>query len=348
MSQPSPKRKIVKERYLVYLLIAFLLTAGTARGAVPVKVIFDTDMAGDCDDCGALAVLNKLADLGEAEILACVADSNERQKSVAASISAINTYYGRPNIPIGTCHTPGGTVIDGPYADDLREKFPQHALPDDQEPDALAVYRSALASAPDGSVTVISVGFFSNLRVLLQSQPDSVSPLSGMDLVRAKVKQLVVMGGRFPMSDPIYGEYNFSVSVPADTQFVVSRWPTPILFSGFEIGQKVIAGQVLASAPATNPVRRAYEFLTKGNLARGRPSWDLTAVLAAVRDPHTYWDISPSGTVVVSAIGTDKWISAPNAGRSYLIQKTPAQDNIEKVLNDFLAMPPGSGVKVGQ
>jgi purine nucleosidase len=329
--------------------IVLLLAAGAcplwADGApgekpAPVKIIFDTDMSSDCDDCGALAVLNKLADQGEAEILACVANSRERQRAVAASISAINTYYGRRDIPIGTYQGADAAKVGSSYATELRDKFPHHALPDDQEPTALSVERTALISAPDASVTIVSVGFFANLRELLQSLPDAASPLSGMDLVRAKVKELVVMGGQFPKSNPVHGEYNFSASIPLDTQYVVGNWPTPILFSGYEIGAPIISGKALAGTPMTNPVRRAYELSQHNCLQTGRSSWDLTAVLAAVRDPHLYWDVSPSGACDVSISGTDEWKPQPDRGRSYLIKKVPPQE-IGVVLDGLMALPPG-------
>ena len=64
----------------------------------PVKVIFDTDIGNDCDDAGALALLHRLCDKGEAELLAathCFSSS-----SVAGCIDAINRFYGR-DVPIG-------------------------------------------------------------------------------------------------------------------------------------------------------------------------------------------------------------------------------------------------------
>ena len=36
----------------------------------PIKIIFDTDIGGDCDDAGALALIHRLCDKGEAELLA--------------------------------------------------------------------------------------------------------------------------------------------------------------------------------------------------------------------------------------------------------------------------------------
>lgn len=300
----------------------------------PVKVIFDTDMQNDCDDAGALATLHKLADLDEAEILACVVDSRGTEKAMAATVSAINTYYGRPTIPIGTYQAKiKGLGKRSSYVAKIRDEFPHHALPDDEEPTALSVYRTALAAAPDSSVSIISVGFLPNLSDLLKSVPDAISPLSGADLVRAKVKRLVVMGGEFPKGADACN----LVGDSAATQYVVAHWPTPILFSGAEIGNKIMTGKVLAATPASNPVRRAYEL--HGNLRGGRQSWDLTAVLAAVRDPHLYWDVSASGTINVARDGKDEWVPTPDQGHTYLIEKLPPED-VAKVLNDLISAPP--------
>ncbi len=81
--------------------LAFLLLCSLAL-AEHARVIFDTDMANDCDDTGALAVLHALADRGEAEILAVVTNRKDPSNASAAACAAINGYYGRPDIPIGT------------------------------------------------------------------------------------------------------------------------------------------------------------------------------------------------------------------------------------------------------
>ena len=303
---------------------------------LPVSVILDTDMSGDCDDVGALAILNKLADSGEARILACVADGHDLDKAIAASIDAINTYYGRPHIPIGTYQGPKCPATKSLYTAQLRNEFPHTALPDDQEPKAVNIYRAALASADDNSVTIISIGFLINLEELLQSSPDAQSPLNGTELVRKKVKQLVVMGGKFPKSDP-NGEYNFAHGGGGiETQYAIENWPTPILFSGFEIGAAIHTGSKLAVAPASDPVRRAYELHTS---FKGRPSWDLTAVLAAVRDPNLYWTIELNGYCKVNANGTNEWSLTPHRGHSYLVAKVPPSD-VANLLDNLLTLSP--------
>jgi hypothetical protein len=221
----------------------------------------------------------------------------------------------------------------------LRDEFLHTALPDDQESKAVDIYRATLAAAPDGSIVIISIGFLVNLAELLQSPPDAWSPLHGIELVRKKVRQLVIMGGQFPKSDPNKGEYNFAGCGGApDTQYAMENWPTPILLTGFELGGAIITGAKLAAAPASNPVRRTYELHTS---FKGRQSWDLTAILAAIRDPNLYWTIESNGYCKVNANGTNEWSPTPHRGHSYLVAKVPVID-VANLLDDLLALPPGA------
>jgi inosine-uridine nucleoside N-ribohydrolase len=64
-------------------------------------------------------------------------------------------------------------------------------------PDALKLLRRLLAAQPDGSVTLVQVGYFSNFAALLDTPADEISPLKGVELVRRKVKLLSVMAGAF-------------------------------------------------------------------------------------------------------------------------------------------------------
>ena len=73
--------------------------------ADPVRIVFDTDMIGDYDDVGAMAVLHKLADAGECEILATV--SSTHSNASVGTIEILNRYYGRPDIPVGAAKGDG-------------------------------------------------------------------------------------------------------------------------------------------------------------------------------------------------------------------------------------------------
>lgn len=185
--------------------------------AEPVRIVFDTDMAGDCDDAGALAVLHALADGGECEILAITTNRKDQTGASAAAVSAINHWYGRPGIPIGT-DKEGGTTSTPPrssYTEALRDHFPNSARADSDMPDALDIYRKALAGAPDNRVVVCCVGALSNLEDLLKNE---------RALVDKKVKNLVVMGGEFSNSFENRPETNIRVDIPA-AKYVTENWP---------------------------------------------------------------------------------------------------------------------------
>ncbi len=322
--------------------------APPAAHSVPQKIIFDTDMTGDCDDAGALAVLHALADRGEAEILAIATNRKCSTNASAAACAAINTYYGRPSIPIGT-DKDGGKMrndIRSPYTEALRDEFPHNALPDDRMPDALAIYRRALASAPDGSVVICAVGALSNLEDLLRSGPDVHSPLTGRELIRRKVKHLAIMGGDFPRTR--VPERNVELDTAAAAT-VANEWPTPQYWQGDTVGNAIITGTELQATPPANPVRRAYELrLTYGytSLAIGKPSYDQATVLLAVRGPDSgYWDTTSGGHVVIDSEGHTRWAQGDTAtggatGHHYVTIKNRYPEPLRALIADLQSAPP--------
>jgi inosine-uridine nucleoside N-ribohydrolase len=191
----------------------------------PVKVIFDTDMQSDVDDIGAMAVLHALADRGEIEILGTMV-SVIYPWSVPC-VDAVNTFYGRPDLPLGTVKGKG-VLRTSSYARQIAEEFP-HDLETDTAPDAVELYRKLLAGQPDKSVVILTVGYLTNLAGLLDSQPDQWSPLKGRDLVQQKVKNWVCMGGIFPKGL----ETNLRYDAPSSAK-AINEWPTPIIFTGWE------------------------------------------------------------------------------------------------------------------
>ena len=285
-----------------WLLLCLLVLAPRVSGAEPVRIIYDTDMAGDVDDVGALAILHAMADLGEAEILA--AGISSRNEHVGPCLDAINTWYGRPDLPIGYQRgiqagypTDTGEVNESKYAEAVAKAFPHRLARSSDAPDAALLYRRILAAQPDGSVVIVSVGFLTNLKGLLDTPPDALSPLSGEDLVRRKVRLWVCMGGKFPDGrfDNGEGEYNLRVDRAAALR-VMNDWPTPAVFSGFEIGDRVLTGKGLRALPETSPVRAAYLHF---NGLTDRESWDQTAVLYAVRGAAGYWKESEPGLALM-------------------------------------------------
>jgi hypothetical protein len=318
-----------------------------------VRVILDTDMSGDCDDAGALALLHALADRDECEILAVVTNRKDKTNASAAAVDVINTYYGRPNLPIGADKAgPTDLQRTSSYTRALRDEFPHDAQPDDQMPDALDVYRRVLAKQLDESVTICSVGALSNLAELWRREPA---------LVLAKVRRLVVMGGEFP--NGARPETNIRTHREA-ARVVASQWLGEIVWHGYEIGNRLITGAGLKQTPKCHPVRRAYELKPFGKrpaIEGGQPSWDQGAVLFAVRGANAQgeaaaqpasklssqppvskkpiWRAVRGGSVIVDEEGVTKWERGPITGHHYMkLQGDPAK--LAAIIESLMIQPP--------
>lgn len=283
------------------------------------KIIFDTDMGPDYDDIGAIAVLHALADSGECDILATVA--SDAHPTAAPTIDLFNRYYGRTDLLVGQA-VAGSPDFTAPnnwnaYLIDLFGK----ELSDQTYPDAVSVYRKVLAEQADQSVTIVTVGFLSNLHALLKSSSDQHSPLSGVDLVKKKVKKLVSMAGSFPSGT----EFNVHQH-PEASIGVFEHWPTPILFSGFEIGAHIMTGAKVAARESHDPVSKGYAYNLETFAENGeqhRNSWDQTTVLVAVRDPERYFYVNGPGKFEVREDGSNRWNPESDAQHYFLGHKYP-------------------------
>ena len=92
-------------------------------------------------------------------------------------------------------------------------------------PDGWRLYRRLLAAQPDHSVSIVSVGFVTCLAQLLQSAPDSYSSLSGVELVRQKVKCIYLQGGVFGEAEE--PDFNFAQGLTFAKTFF-QKWPQEV------------------------------------------------------------------------------------------------------------------------
>ena len=322
-----------------------------ASASGPVPIIVDTDIFSDADDVGALATAFGLQIRGEATVIAIGVNTRTSRPAVATNswkcAAAVAQFYNSASVPIGTDMPNNGTAVNtvdfvGPCA--------QLASPSTPAPDtAVNVFRRALAAQPNGSVVMVATGYEENLSNLLNSPPDSISALSGRDLISQKVKTLVVMGGRYP-SGP--GETNFAGN-PAAAQDVSANWPTRIVYSGTEIGDAVHTGNTISSVhPANSPVRVAYEAFVGAN--NWIYSYDLAAAYHAVRPGDSLLVESASGTNAINGSGGN--VFTTGAGNRYYVSLTNATslDSSIEALLDTLPPPPAdttppvmSGVAAG-
>ena len=326
-----------------------------SRSPIP-KIIFDTDMYTDFDDAGALACLHVLADAGECEILATIANTPGCMSVAMCEI--INSYYGRPGIPVGCARSGGksgcsewhvkryGATVEK-YA-----KWVKHRNSSDA-PDAVETYRRVLAAQPDKSVVICSVGFLNNLRHLLESPPDVISPLDGKALVAKKVRLWVAMACKYPDGK----EYNSATDAEA-SRIVIGNWPTPVIFTDWNYGIDCFAGRALAEANhKDNPVADVFagnipsRDEIRSDSARqmrncygmgGRSAWDETAVLIAVRGTEPYFNINRGTYRMVGKDGANEWAPDEENGPHLRVTERMPKAEVARIIDELMMRKPRS------
>jgi inosine-uridine nucleoside N-ribohydrolase len=324
-------------RKIIFYSCIVLLFASFSEKTNSVNIIFDTDIAPDYDDVGAMAILHAFEDNNEAKILATI--SCNTFETTAPTLSLLNTYFNRSEIPVGV--TKGNFPNEDcsqEWAQAINAKYPHTIKSNDEAEDAIKLYRKILSSQPDKSVTIVTVGFFTNLAGLLNSTADQYSSLSGKDLIIKKVKELVSMAARIDSGKNSGYEFNVIVDAKA-SQKVFSDWPTPWIMSGFEIGEKIHTGIRLINNESiqNSPVKDAFKIaLTKDSNTIGRNSWDETAVLVAVRGIQPFFNYKKLN-FEIEADGKD--VVIPGDKITYLtFKQTP--DEIGKTIEDLMMHQP--------
>ena len=206
------------------------VSSGVEYRGVPL-VILDTDIGSSTDDLFALEMLHRYEQEDRCRLLGVVVDRMGEANAAIADV--MNTYFGHPDTPLGLVKQgipepkvwidygtlPTITDADG------KPMF-SHTVSDYASlPDGYVLYRRLLASQPDHSVSIVSIGFVTCLSQLLQSEADEYSPLSGVELVRRKVKCIYLMGGVFGKS--VEPDFNLSQGLTFASDFF-RLWPKEV------------------------------------------------------------------------------------------------------------------------
>jgi len=295
-------------------------------------VILDTDICSSTDDIFAMEMLYRYADQGRCRLLGVVVD--RLGKGHAAFADVMNTYFGYPDLPIGqVCYGIKDAQIFTDYRrvldvrePDGRAMFRRTVKDYDLLPDGFLLYRRLLAEQPDNSVSIISIGFLTCLAQLLESGPDEYSSLSGVELVRQKVKCIYIMGGSF--NQQTEGELNFALGITFSQTFF-RLWPKDVdmVFSPGEVGDMVYYApeQVIADISWTDshPIKQVY--MMDGYDDPSQRMWDPLAVIQAIEGDEgfilsergyvsiddkavTTFTPSHSGNCRYQLPGNDEWV----------------------------------------
>lgn len=338
----------------IYILSAILVLglglsafgADTETDARPVKLIFDTDMGNDVDDVLALAVMHAMHSRGACELLAVTLTCPLPE--AAPYIDALNTFYGRPDIPIGI--TPDAPLAEAksrylhiaPRRDPDGRPLHPSRFDAVKAPDSVALLRRVLAAAGDGEIVIVQTGFSTNLARLLDTPGDAVSPLTGLELVKRKVRLLSIMAGDFAPVKPgrkPHVEYNVKWDIPAARK-LAAEWPTPVWWSGFEVGMAVTYPAWSIDSDfeyiPRHPVKESYQAYRP--TPHQRPCWDITSVAAAVWPGRDYFG-QARGRVGIDENGVSTF-TPDEKGRDIMLKVNKDQSSRLRELFAALASEP--------
>ena len=271
-------------------------------------------------------------------------------EQAAPFVDAVNTFYGCGGIPIGVVG-PGGVVEKSAFLAMVDEKdadgrflYPHDLLSGRSAPSATAVLRKTLAAQPDHSVD--------DRASRLLHEPGPTARLArGRTLaddrrrVGPEQGQTALADGRrvSPRSKAIADikEYNIVRDIQS-ARMLADRWPTAMVYSGFEIG-------IALPYPATSierdyryvphhPVSEAY--IKRNPPPHNRPTWDLTSVLVAVLGDRGYFDESPAGKVTVEADGSTRFEASSQGSHRYLILRPEQKPRVLEALVQLSSQPP--------
>ncbi len=295
------------KRIIILLLALSAISIGCHESenanTIP-NIIFDTDIGNDIDDAEALDLLYKYQDEGKINLLGiCL---NKTGIYTAKFIDLMATWYGYPDIPVGIINTDQNTGAKDEWCytgavcsltrEDGTPLFETSGRDYESLPTSVSLYRKLLSEADDHSVTVASVGFLTNLSLLLDTEGDEYSPLSGPELVKKKVRLLSIMAGRFFDEVP---EFNITRDIPAARR-IFSEWPTEMAVLTWELGDKVHypASSIENDFNWTeaHPLKEAYiRYLP---MPYDNAMFDPTAIVYAAGDTQMFTIGEPGGVTI--------------------------------------------------
>ena len=268
-------------------------------------VIFDTDIGSSADDLFAMEMLYRYEEQGRCCLLGIMVDREGERNAAFADV--MNTYFGHGDVPVGLVRDgikEPKVWIDYAHVADKKNGegqplFSRSIADYSSLPDGWQLYRRLLAAQPDRSVSIVSVGFVTCLAQLLASEADEYSSLSGVELVRRKVKCIYLQGGVF--GEAVEPDFNFAQGITFAKTFF-QNWPQEVdmVFSPMEVGQDVeyTPEQVIADVFWTDahPIKQVY---MQCDCNTGQRMWDVMPVIQAV-EGDALFSLSGRGTVTLT------------------------------------------------
>ncbi len=330
---------------LFLVIICFCTCSKESKNEVP-KIIFDTDIGGDIDDLGALYALHVYADKGLCDIKAVM--SSWPMTHHVEGIDAVNTFFGRPDLPIGAYED--DFFSEEEYTWHIGKEFPSD-LTSEKAPKTTELYREILSQSVDTSITIVVTGRLNNIEKLFKSKADKYSDLDGLSLVDKKVKAFYIMGGFYNGDQRV--ESNFKWSGEGTAKYVVDNCSRPMIFNGGEIGESKFGygtGSRINELGDNNILKAGYRFFfTNPPKWTGREPvetieewsiWDIITVQLAVTGVNDYFNIIGIGYNHIEHSGKNEWLASPDKEHYYVTKKINPKTYADSVIEPlFLTRP---------
>jgi inosine-uridine nucleoside N-ribohydrolase len=322
--------------FLLALIVVFSLSARAVIAAEQVRLILDTDIGNDVDDALALSMIHALQNRAEVRLLAVTITKDNRY--AAPFVDLVNTFYGRPDIPVGVVRN-GKTRENSPMLEVPVQRrdssghyvYPRRIQDGSQAPEAVELLTRILSRQPDHSVSIAQIGFSTNLARLLKTP-------RGRELIQHKVNALYLMAGNFVKPQPEYNVY----TDPDSAKVLFEEWPTPMIFSGFEVGLAItFPYQAIERDFAytdNHPIVEAFRIYVRKR--EDRPNWDSTAVLDAIRPDRSYFELSGRGRVRLGPKNTTVFTPDAQGNCRYLIMKPDQIARVRELITTLVSEPP--------
>ena len=275
--------------------------------------ILGTDWWTDCDDAVALRILARYVKKEKIRVLGI--GINACMEYSAASLTGFLKAEGIDGIPIGI--DPEATDFGGnpPYQRRLATDY-GGAVTNSDCPDAVQLYRRILATCEE-KIEIIEIGYLQVIAALLRSQPDDISPKSGMELVREKVSKIWVMAGKWDADGEKENNFCRNPRSRMAGETFCRLCPVSVTFLGWEVGYGVITGNHLDHSD------HLYRALADHGSKDGRHSWDpMLVLMALIGDENEAGYETVSGTASVDAeTGANYFSESKNGMHQYVIKK---------------------------
>jgi len=265
-------------------------------------VVLETDFCGDVDDVAALALLCGESRRHPGAFRIGGVSCNVETPLAAPAVKAVLAAWGLQDVPVGVTEDP-----PPPSGNESR-------------------YLAALAATWRGAhpaVDVISIGFFNTLDEVLAKDPA---------LFRRKVRAVWAMAGGFGRCAG-YAETNVRER-PESTRRFLDAWDGPIVFVGFESGEKVVTD--LSGLPpdcAAHPLAEAFRRYCGPGMTR--QSWDPVTVDLAVHGENECYGLGEPGRVRVAPDLSTPFAPEP-AGNARVLRLRAPEDAVSARITSLL------------